>query len=236
MRAAGSAAAVGDAPARASARALRAALLLMIAALLVSGWAPLERSTWLMEVAPVLVAAPLLWLTRRRLPLTPLAYGLIGLHALILTTGGHYTYAQVPLGHWLQQALGLARNDFDRLGHFAQGFVPAILTRELLLRCTPLRRGGWLFTLTAATCLAISACYEFIEWWSALLLGAGADAFLATQGDPWDTQWDMFTALIGALCALLLLARYHDAQLARLAPPGTPAAAAGAAGTAGAVR
>jgi putative membrane protein len=223
----GSAAAVGDAP------ALRGALLVMLAALLLSGWAPLERSTWLMEVAPVLIAAPLLWCTRRRLPLTTLAYVLIALHALILTTGGHYTYAQVPLGHWVQQAFGLARNDFDRLGHFAQGFVPAILTRELLLRCTPLRRGGWLFTLTVATCLAISACYEFIEWWSALLLGAGADAFLATQGDPWDTQWDMFTALIGALCALLLLARYHDAQLARLAPR---AAADGASGAAGAVR
>ena len=213
-----SAAAVGDGSALRSALTLRGALLVMLAALLLSGWAPLERSTWLMEVAPVLMVVPLLWCTRRRLPLTTLAYALIALHALILTTGGHYTYAQVPLGRWVQQAFGLARNDFDRLGHFAQGFVPAIVTRELLLRCTPLRRGGWLFTLTAATCLAISACYEFIEWWSALLLGAGADAFLATQGDPWDTQWDMFTALVGALCALLLLARYHDAQLARLAP------------------
>jgi putative membrane protein len=197
---------------------LRGALLVMLAALLVSGWAPLERGTWCLEVAPIVIVAPLLWLTRRRLPLSTLAYVLIALHALILATGGHYTYAQVPLGRWVQQALGLARNDFDRLGHFAQGFVPAIVVRELLLRCTPLRRGGWLFTLTAAVCLAISACYEFIEWWTALLLGAGADAFLATQGDPWDTQWDMFTAALGALCALLLLARWHDAQLARLAP------------------
>lgn len=200
---------------RADARVFAACVLVMVAGLAVSGWQPREWSTWLMEVAPTLIVLPLLLATRARFPLTPLACVLIALHSLILATGGHYTYAEVPLGHWVQQWLDLPRNDFDRLGHFAQGFVPAIIVRELLLRHTPLRRGGWLFTLVAATCLAVSACYEFVEWGAALALGQGADAFLGTQGDPWDTQWDMFTALIGALLAQGLLARWHDAQLAR---------------------
>ncbi|MFO1409325.1 MAG: DUF2238 domain-containing protein [Steroidobacteraceae bacterium] len=198
------------------ARALALALAIMGGGLLLSGIAPYERGTWLMEVFPVVVAMPLLWLTRRRFPLTPLAVLLVALFALVLEAGGHYTYARVPLGFWLRDALELTRNNFDRIGHFLQGFVPAIVARELLLRRTPLRPGGWLFVLVSATCLAISACYEFVEWWSALLLGAGATDFLATQGDPWDSQWDMFLAFCGAMTAQLLLARAHDRALARL--------------------
>jgi putative membrane protein len=186
------------------------------AALFVSGIAPRDRTTWWLEVSPVLLAAPILAATAARFPLTPLAYTLIAVHALILCLGGHYTYAEVPLGFWARDALGLARNHYDRLGHFAQGFVPAIVVREVLLRTSPLRRGRWLFFLVTATCLAISACYEFIEWWTALLGGQAADAFLGTQGDVWDTQWDMFLALVGALTAQLLLARTHDRALARL--------------------
>jgi putative membrane protein len=165
---------------------------------------------------------PILLATRRRFPLTPLAYRLIFVHALILMLGGHYTYAEVPLGYWVKDALSLARNHYDRLGHFAQGFVPAILAREILLRRTPLRPGRWLFFLVTCVCLAISACYEFIEWWTAVATGEAATAFLGTQGDPWDTQWDMFIALVGAVTAQLLLARGHDRQLAAVAS--TPAA------------
>jgi putative membrane protein len=145
--------------------------------------------------------------------LTTLLCCLLAVHAVILMVGGHYTYAEVPLGFWVRDALGLARNHYDRLGHFAQGFVPAILAREILLRNTPLRRGGWLFFLVVCVCLAFSALYELIEWWTALISGEGATAFLGTQGDVWDTQWDMFLALVGALTAQLLLARVHDRQL-----------------------
>ena len=142
---------------------------------------------------------------------------LIFVHTCILMVGGHYTYAEVPLGYGIEHALGLSRNPYDRIGHFAQGFVPAILAREILIRRTPLRSGGWLFFLVSCVCLAISACYEFVEWWTAVAKGSAADAFLGTQGDPWDTQWDMFTCLLGALAAQLILSRSHDRQLARLA-------------------
>jgi putative membrane protein len=196
------------------------ALLVMGSGLVVSGIAPFERGTWLLEIFPVAIAMPLLWFTRRRFPLTPLAVGAITALALILEIGGHYTYAHVPVGFWMRDALDLSRNNFDRLGHFMQGFVPAIVAREILRRATPLRPGGWLFVLVTAVCLAISACYEFIEWWSALLLGSGATEFLATQGDPWDTQWDMFLAFVGAMSAQLLLARVHDRALARLSGQG----------------
>jgi putative membrane protein len=157
--------------------------------------------------------------TYRRFPLTPLLYTLLAIHALILMVGGHYTYALVPLGFWVQDLLGFARNHYDRLGHFAQGFIPAILVREVLLRTSPLRPGRWLFFLVTAVCLAFSACYEFIEWWTALAGGDSAEAFLGTQGDVWDTQWDMFCALIGAMTAQILLAGAHDRALARLAGP-----------------
>jgi putative membrane protein len=215
-----------EAVASTSLRALQLATVVAAVGLVWSGIGPHDRATWLLEVAPVLIAMPLLWVTHVRFPLTPLAYALIALHAVILMLGGHYTYARVPLGDWVRDAFDLARNHYDRLGHVAQGFVPAIVAREILLRQTSLRPGAWLFTLVAATCLAISACYEFLEWWTALLVGGAAEAFLATQGDVWDTQWDMFLALCGALAAQLLLARWHDRQLARLRRV-VPAAPAG---------
>mgnify|MGYP005851057325 CR=1 FL=1 len=193
---------------------------LTLAALAVSGIGPYDRATWALEALPVMLGLPLLLLTRRRFPLTPLVYRLLFVHGLILMLGAHYTYARVPAGLWLQEAFDLARNHYDRLGHLAQGFVPALLIREILLRATPLRPGGWLFFLTAAVALAISASYEFVEWWVALAIGMEADAFLATQGDVWDTQWDMFLALLGALAALGLLARVHDRQLQRLISSG----------------
>jgi putative membrane protein len=185
-------------------------------ALVISGLQPHDRVTWVLEVFPIFIGVPILIATRRRFPLTPLLYILIFIHALILMLGGHYTYARVPLGFWIQDLFDLSRNHYDRIGHFAQGFVPAILAREILLRKTPLRPGGWLFFLVASVCLAFSACYEFFEWWSALIGGSAADAFLGTQGDVWDTQWDMFLALVGALTAQLLLSRLHDRQLTRL--------------------
>jgi putative membrane protein len=187
-----------------------------LAALALSAIRPHDRLTWVLEVFPFFIAAPLMVASWRSFPLTPLLYRLVLVHAVILFLGGHYTYAEVPLGDWLRGVFNLSRNPYDRIGHFAQGFVPAILARELLLRRTTLVRGGWLFFLVASVCLALSACYEFIEWWSAILLGQGADAFLGSQGDPWDTQWDMFTALLGAITAQLTLARLHDRHLARL--------------------
>ncbi len=190
-------------------------------AVAVSAIGPSDRLTWLLEVVPVLIGAPALIATTRVFPLTALLYRLLFLHALVLILGGHYTYAQVPLGFWVQDLLDLARNPYDRLGHFAQGFVPAILAREILLRRSPLVPGKWLFFLVACVCLAFSAFYELIEWWVAAAGGGAAEDFLGTQGDQWDTQWDMFTALIGALAAQLLLAAGHDRALARLlrSPP-----------------
>lgn len=188
------------------------ALLLLV----LSGIGPKDRFTWWLEVAPILVAVPVLVLTARRFPLTPLAYRLLFLHALVLMLGGHYTYAEVPLGFWFRDLLGLARNHYDRLGHLAQGFVPAILVREVLRRKTPLSSRGWLFFLVTGVVLAISAAYELLEWLAAITSGSAAMAFLGTQGDVWDTQWDMFLALCGAIAAQLLLARRHDRELALL--------------------
>jgi len=192
---------------------------------------PYDMATWWMEVAPVLLAIPILLATHGRFALTPLVYTLIFVHACILILGGHYTYARVPPGFWVQELFGFARNHYDRLGHLAQGFIPAMVGREILLRQTPLTRGGWLFFLVCCICLAISACYEFIEWWAALIGGAGATEFLGTQGDVWDTQWDMLMALIGAISAQLLLARLHDRQLERV--PETPSAFAPGFGSTG---
>jgi putative membrane protein len=209
-------------PPRQSAREPLALLAATSAVLVWSGISPLERGTWWLEVAPVLIGAPLLVVTHGRFPLSPLLYRLLFAHAVILMIGGHYTYARVPLGFWVQDALDLARNHYDRLGHLAQGFVPAILAREILLRRSPLERGGWLFLLVTCVCLAFSAFYELLEWWAAALGGDSAESFLGTQGDPWDTQWDMFLALVGALAAQILLGRAHDRSMAGLVPA-TPA-------------
>ena len=178
-----------------------------------SAFRPHDYSDWALESFPVFLGAIALAVTRRRFPLTTLAYVLIWLHACVLLIGGHYTYAEVPLFNWIRDAFSLARNHYDRLGHFMQGFVPAILTREILLRTSPLKRGKWLFFLTTTVCMSISVVYEVIEWWTALILGSGANEFLGTQGDPWDTQWDMFCCFVGALAAQLTLARWHDRQL-----------------------
>lgn len=194
---------------------------LTIAALAVSAVGPYDWTTWWLEVGPVLIGIPILLATYRRFPLTPLLYRLLFVHALILIVGAHYTYARVPLGFWFRDLFDLSRNHYDRLGHLAQGFVPAILTREVLLRLSVVRRGPWLYVLVVSVCLAFSAFYEMLEWWAALLGGEAADSFLGSQGDPWDTQWDMFLALVGAVTSLLLLSRSHDRALLdyRLAQP-----------------
>jgi putative membrane protein len=192
-------------------------ILLGIGAILLalSAIHPYEMGTWWMEVAPIFIAVPILVATYRRFPLTPLVYTLILIHACILMLGGHYTYARVPLGYWMQNLLHFSRNPYDRVGHLAQGFVPAIIAREILLRRTPLVRGGWLFFIVCSICLAVSACYEFVEWWAALLGGSAATDFLGTQGDVWDTQWDMLMALIGSILGQLMLSRLHDRQLGK---------------------
>ncbi|HEX7768146.1 MAG TPA: DUF2238 domain-containing protein, partial [Nitrospira sp.] len=191
----------------------RVLLALVVIGLLASGLHPKHHGVWLLEVFPVLIGIPILIRTHERFPLTPLTYRLMAIHAMILMIGAYYTYAEVPLGRWVQDAFGLARNHYDRLGHLAQGFVPAIVLRELLLRTSPLQRGGWLFFLVSASCLGFSALYELLEGASAFVLNQSATTFLATQGDEWDTQWDMTMALIGAITAQLTLAPLHDRQL-----------------------
>jgi putative membrane protein len=191
-------------------------LVLAAVALGLSAIRPHAYGTWLLEVLAVLIAAPVLILTYRRFPLSPLAYRLIFAQAVILMIGGHWTYAEVPAGEWVQDRLGLDRNPYDRLGHLFQGITPAIVAREILLRRTPLRPGGWLFAIVVCVVLGVSACWEFFEWWSALIGGAAADDFLGAQGDVWDTQWDMFLAMCGAVGSQLVFARAHDRQLARL--------------------
>lgn len=193
---------------------------LLIAAFVVALLASLpgvhDLGTWVLETVPVMLALPLLVLSRERFPLTPLLLVLIFLHGLVLIVGGHYTYARVPAGFWVQDLLGFERNHYDRLGHFLQGFEPALLAREILLRRQAVRRGGWLVLFVLSITLAFSALYELIEWLVALLSAEAAESFLGTQGDVWDTQWDMFMCLVGSSSALLLLSRWHDAQLARL--------------------
>ncbi|CAD5378036.1 Inner membrane protein YjdF [Pseudomonas sp. OF001] len=192
--------------------------LTVLAALIVSGISPYDRPTWWLEVSPVLIAAPLLLASYRRFPLTDLLYWLIALHCLVLILGGAYTYARVPAGFWVQELLDLARNPYDKLGHFMQGFVPALIAREILLRGGFLAAGRMLAFLSLCVAMAISAVYELIEWAVALIAGGGAVDFLGTQGDPWDTQADMFWALIGASTGLLGLARLQDRQIAQLRP------------------
>lgn len=191
-------------------------LLPVLAALIVSGISPYDRLTWVMEVLPVLLIVPLLAFTAGRFPLTRLLYLLIAMHALILIAGGAYTYARVPLGEWVKDAFDLARNPYDKLGHLAQGLVPAIAARELLIRHALVNGRAIAAVLSVCVAMAISAVYELIEWAAALIMGQGADEFLGTQGDQWDTQSDMFMALIGATIAMTLLARWHDRAMARL--------------------
>jgi putative membrane protein len=194
-----------------------AAMLAVLVA--VSAWSlvePRDRFTWVLEAAPAYIAAAAIAVAYGRWRLTPLALTLVTLHALILLVGAKYTYAEVPPFNWLRDEYGLARNYYDRVGHFAQGFVPAIVAREVLLRNRVVPRGAWLFVFVTSVCLAVSAAYELVEWAAAMISGEAAEAFLGTQGDHWDTQWDMFVALCGALVAQAALARWHDAQLARV--------------------
>jgi putative membrane protein len=178
-----------------------------------SGWKPHDYPTWWLEVAPALAAVVILALTRKRFPLTPLAYWLILFHAIILMVGGHYTYAEVPAGDWVREWMNGDRNNYDKLGHFVQGFVPAMVIREILVRNKVLAKRGWLALIVVSICLAISAFYELIEWWAALLSAEAAESFLGTQGYIWDTQSDMFLALVGACLALIFLGKWHDSQI-----------------------
>jgi putative membrane protein len=196
---------------------LRSSLVVVFLAVLVwSAIRPHDYFTWILEVFPALIGIALLVATRRRFPLTPLLYVLLLIHAVILMIGGHYTYAEVPFGFWVSEAFGFARNHYDRLGHFAQGFVPAIVAREILVRLRVVRGRGWLFAIVLSMCLAISAAYELLEWTVAIWSGSKGDAFLGTQGDIWDTQKDMALAAVGAIVAQLTLARVHDRQIDRL--------------------
>lgn len=185
-----------------------------------SAWNPHDYPTWWLEVLPALVALLVLALTRRRFPLTELAYWLILLHAIILMVGGHYTYAEVPLGDWFRDLNGGSRNNYDKLGHLAQGLIPAIVAREVLIRNSVVSRRGWLSPIVVCICLAISAFYELIEWWVALLSEEAADSFLGTQGYVWDTQSDMFLALLGAILGLVVFSKLHDRQLKGLRQQG----------------
>jgi putative membrane protein len=193
----------------------RSCLVLVLAVLAWSGVGPADRFTWWLEVAPILIALPILLATHRTFPLSRLAVVLLTLHAAILCVGGHWTYAEVPFGFWMAKWFGWSRNHYDRIGHFAQGFVPAILAREVLIRRSPLANSRWLPVVVVSICLSVSALYELVEWAAAVLTAGGATAFLGTQGDPWDTQWDMFLALVGASTALCLLSGVHDRALAR---------------------
>ena len=199
-------------------------LVIVLGTLAISGIEPeADRLTWILETAPVMIGAAILIATYRAFPLTPLTYHLLALHAFMLMLGGYYTYAEVPWFNELRDAWDLSRNHYDRVAHFAQGFIPAILAREVLLRRSPLVPGKWLFFLVTCFCLALSAFYEFIEWWAAVLSAEAAEAFLGTQGDHWDTQWDMFLAFVGAMTGQLVLARAHDRQIQALATRSTRA-------------
>lgn len=180
-----------------------------------SGWSPADRPTWWMEVAPVLVALPVILWTHARVRFTPMVLWLLGFEAVLVAVGAHYTYSEVPLGRWASDLFGWERNHYDRFGHFMQGVVPALAFRELLLKTSPLVRGKWMFAIVVSICLAFSAGYEFLEWWAAVIFADGATAFLGTQGDAWDAQWDMFLALVGAILSQVLLAGVQDREMDR---------------------
>ena len=189
---------------------------ILTAVLVWSSVKPHDYFTWILEVLPVIIALPVLLASYKSFPLTRLIYGLILIHAIILMVGGHYTYAEVPAFNWLRDTFELSRNYYDRVGHFAQGFIPAMIAREILIRKQVVKRGPWLFFIACCICLSISAVYEFVEWWVAVGSGTAAEAFLGTQGDVWDTQWDMFIALLGAIVAQLLMRKWHDKQLMKM--------------------
>lgn len=187
-------------------------LFILIASFILS----FDRATWWLEVFPILFGLPVLFFTYRRFPFTRLIYVLLIIHFVILAVGGIYTYAEVPLGYWMQDWFGFTRNNYDKIGHFAQGFIPAMLVRELLLRTSPLQQSKWLNFIIVSICLAISAFYELLEWWTAIVLGASAEEFLGLQGYEWDAQSDMFFALIGATAALIVFSKYHNGLLKKL--------------------
>ena len=192
--------------------------LVLLAPVLAWSWInPHDRFTWWLESVPVVIGVPMIFGFQKKFPLSSLLLVLVWLHCVVLVVGGHYTYAEVPLGEWAKAWFGWTRNNYDKLGHFAQGLVPAILARELLVRTSPLRGSRWLGFLVVCVCLAFSAFYELIEWFTAVTQGGAADAFLGTQGDPWDTQTDMLMALIGAIVAVLALSRWHDRSMAQVA-------------------
>ena len=191
-------------------------LVLFLAALIWSGIQPREMSTWVMEVAPAIIWLGFLVLTDKKFRFTPLLYALFLLHSIILMVGGHYTYAEVPIGNWLRDVGVFSRNNYDKLGHFMQGFVPTLALREYMTRRSIVPFKGWREFFSISSVLAGSACYEFIEWWASLLLGSAGDAFLGTQGYVWDTQSDMFLCLVGSLVAVFMLGKYHDRQIASL--------------------
>ena len=203
----------------ASRRWVPALALMIVVIMVVTGVVAYDRGTWLLEVFPIFLAAPVLVWTWYRFPLSSLLYVLIAMHALILITGGLYTYARVPLGFWIEHAFHMSRNPYDKIGHFAQGFVPALIAREVFLRKRVVKPGGWTTFLSITVALSVSLIYELIEWVAAISLGQGADAFLGTQGDPWDTQTDMGMALVGASVAMLFFRRLQDRQIARLPMP-----------------
>ena len=199
---------------------LHATLLASFLMILVwSGYQPADRFIWILEAFPAMIGAIVLTVVYPRVKLTALVYGLVWLHALVLLVGAHWTYSEVPFFDWLQSEFGLARNYYDRVGHFFQGLVPAMIAREIFIRADVVRGRRWLYFLVCCVVLAISASYEFVEWWVAIATGTAADAFLATQGDVWDTQWDMFLALSGAIVVQPLLGSRHDRQLAKLRKP-----------------
>ncbi|MFZ1327144.1 MAG: DUF2238 domain-containing protein [Candidatus Contendobacter sp.] len=208
--------------------ALVFAAALWLLALVLSGLRPFDRTTWMLEVFPIVIALPVLWATYHRYPLTSLLYFFIFLHGLVLMLGGAYSYARVPLGFYIADLFDLSRNPYDKIGHFMQGFVPALIAREILVRGQLVRGRKMLAFIVLCIILAISATYELIEWAAALMLGQGADEFLGTQGDPWDTQSDMFLALIGGITALLVFSGIHDRQIEHLigAAPAQPPASA----------
>jgi putative membrane protein len=204
-------------------RVLLATIVVWAVGLVWSGWSPFDRVTWVLEIFPCIIGAAVMWATRHRFPLTNLLYILILIHGVVLIVGGAYTYARVPLGFWMQDWFSFARNNYDKIGHFMQGFVPAIIARELFIRKWRIPSRPLIVFLALSVCLAFSAFYELIEWAAALALGQGADEFLGTQGDPWDTQSDMGFALLGAIMALLVLSAWHDRQIADLETNATSA-------------